>query len=343
MSSEQKRIVWMMDESLADSNPQNWERIRELYRNLIGLIGNNEFNHVLADPVPSFHNLAEQLKEREFSAIIDLTGWSRAFFEELFPDTPIIDDFGMSRIRDVSDPDLTTTGHLLKVTPERVEAIKREQDLSQILIFDDVSFSGGTGVSTANILEVNGSTTHAYLIANTGDCPALKGATRRLEELGHEVLFGYEMDVPQDDGWHLKDLHMIQRLDEAFPLALQLLDLFLDENKNGLEIKQFLSNPGNLEVLFPRRYTSNQIRDLYQQGRFMLANGEFPRNGSVHAGNPVLWASKYPMGHIDVPRLIEQQDEVCGLLRRLNGFLVGNEKVKQEVDFELARIARRYK
>ncbi|MFH1915907.1 MAG: hypothetical protein ABIJ21_01465 [Nanoarchaeota archaeon] len=336
---EKNRIVWMMDETIAESDPKDWGRLKSLYADLIGIIGKEGFHHGIADPIPAFHTLAQKLSQEEgFSTIIDLSGWSGAFLQTLFPEAKIVSDLGMSRVRDVSSPELYTTGHILNHTPDRVEEIKRTCDLSDVLIFDDTTVTGGTGMKTARILGPE-RVTHAYLIANTGSDE--NSAVNRIQRRGQKVLYGSEIDFPREDGWHLKDLHQFDNLKDAFYASLRLQDIYLDRSNGSVE--QFLKDEENLDLIFPKRLTSAEVIDLHNQGRFILNNGRLPSNGTSHVVNPVLWASQYLMEHVDAQKVIREKDRVYGLLEEIQSIMSSNDTTKKEVGQVLSDIACRYR
>lgn len=333
------RIIWMMDESISNCDPKHWGQMKSMYAELIDILGKDGFNHHIADPVPAFGQLTDQMESKKYSAIVDLTGWSSAFLAAKFPGSEIISDFGMTRVRDVSTPDLKTTGHLLKTPAGRMQEIQG-MDLSDVLIFDDTSISGGTGLKTIDELAIEGDTTHAYLIANTGDWPVDGGAPKRLEDLGHEVNYGSEVKfgpIGGEDGWHLQDLHEIGNLKDVFPKAMELQRLYLDEQKNYGKIKDFLTSPENVNLLFPRSFDATTIEFMVRQGSFRLTES-LPEAGTVHVANPTLWASKYLMDHMDREKVLANEDKIVRKLEELNTLTVGYQRVKGQVDSALARI-----
>lgn len=328
-----------MDESISNCDPKHWGQMKSMYAELIDILGKDGFNHHIADPVPAFGQLTDQMESKKYSAIVDLTGWSSAFLAAKFPGSEIISDFGMTRVRDVSTPDLKTTGHLLKTPAGRMQEIQG-MDLSDVLIFDDTSISGGTGLKTIDELAIEGDTTHAYLIANTGDWPVDGGAPKRLEDLGHEVNYGSEVKfgpIGGEDGWHLQDLHEIGNLKDVFPKAMELQRLYLDEQKNYGKIKDFLTSPENVNLLFPRSFDATTIEFMVRQGSFRLTES-LPEAGTVHVANPTLWASKYLMDHMDREKVLANEDKIVRKLEELNTLTVGYQRVKGQVDSALARI-----
>lgn len=329
-----------MDESIAACDPKDWASMKNLYGELIDLVGKKGFNHCIADPIPAFEQLAERMELRTYSAVIDLTGWASAFLAAKFPGSSIISDLGMTRVRDVSTPDLNTTGYLLKTPTKRMDEI-RGMALHDILIFDDTSISGGTGLKVVKELDIcHANISHGYLIANTGDWPVDGGAPKRLEDLGHKVSYGSEVKfgpIGREDGWHLQDLHGIDSLENAFSKAMELQELYMDEQKNHEKIRDFLTAPENSGLLFPRHYDAATIEFMVRQGSFRLTDS-VPETGSIHAANPTLWASKYLMDHVDRENVLANKDKVVRLLGDLNKLAVGYGRVKEKVDAVLAGI-----
>jgi hypothetical protein len=333
----QNRIVWMMDETIAHARPANWQRVRELEGALINGIGNPEFKHDIVDPIPCLREMARQLQHEQFSSIVDLTGWLTPAMQELFPNTPIENRFSLSRVRVVSSPKLETTGYKVSMFPEEIEEVRQAMDMTRPLILDDVSFSGWTSRKTMDILGVDPeATTHAFLIANTGNLGSDPGAVPMLESMGSRVIFGHELKTPQDDGWHLKDLHQNPNLDQAFILALLFQETI---RKNGTEselAQQFFGHETVIRTLFPDHLTSGQIKELMQEGRFVLKNGNVIEGDEIHARNPFLWASPAFQEHVDINRILANKDEVISILGELRS-LTTDPEGKREASLELQR------
>lgn len=337
-----ERVIWMMDETIADSHPDNWDTITHLYKELLSAIGKEEMEHVILDPRPCLRRIADQIHQKEYTAVIDLTGWLGSFVEALFPSAQIIDCFGMTRVRDVSSPMLKTTGHLLKSSPEELHEMKNQIDKQSVLIIDDVSFSGGTGLNTADIFGIN-QPDHAYAIANTGLLGSSPGAVERIEEAGHSLVWGFEIHTPRDDGWHLKDLHQFPNLEESFRKSIVLQELMLLHGPESDEVKDFLTDPKTVETLFPTRFTAQEVIQLHTEGKFLyskLYSKEAPPpEGTIHVPNPLLWTSQYLMDHIDREKLIARREDVLSILIELKGLTPGYHAVKPSVDLELRRLA----
>ena len=332
-----KRILWMIDETIANSSPNNWQRVRRLEEDLVDMIGNDSFKHEIVDPVLCLHEISKQLKGKEFSCVLDLTGWLTPAMSELFPGTPIESQFSMSRVRVVSSAKLETTGYKISMSPEEINNVKKDLDLSHPLIVDDVSFSGWTSKKTMDIWGLSPEqTTHAFLIANTGDLGLEPGAVSRLQFLGSKVVFGYEIKTPNDDGWHLKDLHQNSNLEQAFVLALSLQESIKRDGLESDSVQNFLSNESTIKTIFPDHITSTEINELMKEEKFILRNENMISRGEIHAKNPFLWASPYFQEHIDIDRIFSNKDHILSLLGELRE-ITSDPEGKIEASFELQK------
>lgn len=337
------RIVWMMDESIANSRPSNWQRVRELEAALISGIGNPNFKHEIVDPIPCLNEMARQLRQEQFSAIVDLTGWLRPAMQELFPAIRIEDRLSLSRVRVVSSQQLDTTGYKVGMSPAEIEEIGQTMDIRKPLIVDDASFSGWTSRKTMDLLGVDpNATTHAFLIANTGNLGSDLGAVPMLESLGSRVIFGHEIKTPQDDGWHLKDLHQNPNLEQSFILALLFQETLKKNGKESESAQQFFGHETVIRTLFPDHLTSGQIKELMQEGRFVLKNGSVINGDEIHARNPFLWASPYFQEHVDINKILVNKDEIVSILGELRS-LTTDPEGKREASGELREEIRRMK
>lgn len=342
-TSQKPRIVWMMDETIAQTHPSDWKRVTDLEIELVKAIGNPEFNHQVVSPLECLPNMACRLRKGNFSCIFDLAGWLTPSLREMFPNTRIVDEFSMSRVRMVSSPTLETTGYVVSMTPEEIAVNSRSLDLSRPLIVDDVSFSGWTSRKTMEMWGLNPeSTSHAFLIANTGNFGEGKpGAVKMLEGLGGRVVFGHELRTPIEDGWHLKDLHRNRNLEQAFVLSLLFQEMVA---KNGIEsdlAQSFFTHETVIRTIFPDHLSSNQIKDLEKEGKFIVLNGHCIEGGAIHARNPFLWASPYFQQHIATEALLSRKDlilETLGELRLLTSdpeaVLEASSELRREVNLQ---------
>jgi hypothetical protein len=331
----------MVDETLAESNPQDWNRIKEIYQDMISLIGKKGLDHVILDPVSGLMNIAGPIRCNDYSTVIDLTGWLGSFVKKLAPGAEIIDSFSLSRVRDVSSPDLTTTSHIIKCSSDQLSNLRERMDRSNVLIIDDVSFSGGTGIDTARIFNIERAD-HAYILANTGKLGSRPGAVEKLNMIGHGVVYGFEIHTPNDDGWHLKDFHQIPNLEKVFMTAMQLQEMMGREGADSPTVNAMLRDPAVTKILFPNGLKKDEIMKLTSEGRFLLNNGYVPNEDALHVPNPVLWASQYLMDHVDRKRLLENKEQVLEMLVELKRLTPGYKTVKPYVDKELENIAQRW-
>lgn len=333
----------MMDESIAAVHPSNWSRLVELHEDLASKIGRQGFEHQVVHPIDCLTQVAGQIKDGNFSSIIDLTGWLTPAIRELFPSTPIINEFSLSRVRLVSSPMLETTGYTVSHMPHELKKLRDVLDLSRPLIVDDVSFSGWTSRKTMELWGIDPtSATHAFLIANTGDLGPNPGAVKMLEGIGSKVISGLEITTPNDDGWHMKDLFWHSRMEDAFILAMRFQELATIYGQDAAELKSFLADDHVSKILFPESYTSSQIRDLKNEGKFVLLNGGTLQEGSRHARNPFLWASFYLRDHLDLDSLRENRLEILSTLRELRE-LTSDPEGQREAAIELMREVGRVK
>ncbi|MBS3118254.1 hypothetical protein J4417_01065 [Candidatus Woesearchaeota archaeon] len=331
-----ERVVWMMDESRAESLPSDWERIDRLYSNLIELCSRRDLEQVILDPIPCIKKITSQIKENDYEVVFDLTGWLGGLVTELFPKTNLITDFGLSRVRQVDTPLLTTTGYRQKCSEQRIQEIAQVVKGKKVLILDDVSFSGGTGLYVEKKFGI-ANPDHAYLILNIGRLGSKDGAADVLK--GRNVFAGYQIKSPNDDGWHLKDLHHHPRLKEAFQKSVELQKIMGYNGDTSSEVRNELKNLDTLNLLFPEVFNVEEIMRLVAEERFILSGGNPPEN-SYHAKNPFLWASKYFAEQIDREKVMRNQDEICSTLIELDQLCPGYNQIKTKIDAYMAQIGR---
>lgn len=336
--NQKPRIIWMMDETIAQTHPSNWQRVTSLEKKLVRAMGNPKFDHQVVSPLECLPGVIRLLHGKKFSCIFDLTGWLTPSLQGMFPSTQIINEFSMSRVRMVSSPKLETTGYVVSMTPKQIAAHRQNLDLSRPLIVDDVSFSGWTSRKTMEMWGLNPEpVTHAFLIANTGNFDGGKpGAVRMLKGLGSNVVFGHELRTPIEDGWHLKDLHSNPSLKQAFVLSLLFQEIVA---KNGIESKSaqsFFTHETVVQTIFPEHLSSAQIKRLEKEGRFILLNGHCVEKEAIHARNPFLWASPYFQQHVTTKALLNRRDLILEVLSELRS-LTSSPEAAREASWELKR------
>jgi len=338
---DNKRIVWMMDETIANAHPNNWQKVRRLENDLVGMIGNQASQHEVIDPIPCLHEVIKQLHGHRFSCVFDMTGWLTPALQELFPFTPIESNFSLSRVRVVSSPKLETTGYTVSMSSREIEETRRRLDLTNTLIFDDASFSGWTSRKAMEVWGIDPEkATHAFLIANTGQLGQEMGAVPMLESLGSKVVFGHKLHTPEDDGWHLKDLHQNPNLEQSFELALSIQEMIRREGIESSLVQELFTNEAVMRTLFPDNLTSEQIKRRIQEGKFILRNGNVIDGEEIHAKNPFLWASPYFQEHIDINKILLNKDSIVSVLIELRTLTIDPEG-RREASLELQHEVRK--
>lgn len=335
----------MLDESIAHSRPSEWGRVISLEQKIVNLIGNPNFEHILPNPIDGLVKIFSELKDLKFTSIIDLTGWLSPSLKNLFPCTPVINGFSLSRVRVVSSPNLETSGYTVTMNQTEIKNLKRSLDMEKTLIVDDTTFTGWTNLKTMELWGLEPKrTTHSFLIANTGMLDRnnhIFGAVRNLETGGSKVIFGHELSTPNDDGWHLKDLHQHQNLSEAFDMGLTILKLIEDEGPKSKVVKSVLQGEAVLNTIFPDRLSTRQIKKMIAEEKF-IASGKVNLDDEnlVHTKNPLLWASRYFMEHIDFKNVVKHREEIKDVLGELKT-LTNDPEAKSEVAIELRNITQR--
>lgn len=292
-------------------------------KNLVDLIGSPKYEHILPNPIEGLTKIFNDLKGQKYSAILDLTGWLHPSLRSLFPNTPIVDGFSLSRVRVTSSPNMETSGYTVSMNPDEIQSIKQGLNMEKVLVTDDTTFTGWTSLKTMELWRLDpASTTHAFLIANTGMLSpenGIKGAVQELESKGSKVIWGHELKTPQDDGWHLKDLHQHENLRSSFSMGLKILKLMDEQGPNSETVLSMLQSDNVISTLFPERLSTQEINQMTEVGKFIPSGKvDLTTNGLIHTKNPLLWASRYFREHIDLQNVIEHQDEVGDILTELH-------------------------
>lgn len=299
MNNQTKRIIWMADESLGSSDPSLWSSVLELNKQLIDLVGKNEFEHVIIDPRVCWANLVRQIRGQSFTTIIDLSTMFGSALREIFPNATVVEDFHISRVRKIA-PGLPTAGHISSLSLEQIRNRKQLLNIGNTLIIDDTSFSGVSSEITMQLWGLNPEqTTHGFLLANTGHFLSpegnIPGAVVKLEAKGSRVIFGNEIHTPDEDGWHLKDLADHPNIERGLVAGL---------NRRDRE-----------KILVNQSFSADDIMELANNGRMLLRqalSGE-----GKYAKNPLLWATDGIWEHVDREKVSVHLQEVVGLLQRL--------------------------
>jgi len=316
-----KRILWMADEIISQMRPSNWERALCASRELFSLIGNPNFQHEVITPQDGIGQLSRNLIAKKFSSIIDLSGgWISESVREIFPATPIINTFHLSRVRDVSDPELHTTGHFVSLNHEKINALSKRFNLSHPLIIDDVSFSGLSSEITMRLFQLDpNETTHGFLITNDGDLGELSGARHRLEILGSHVVAGHTMNTSEgEDGWHIKDFVSQNHLQRLLGVTLIIQELFEKEGTNSPTTQRLFESEAMRQVFFPDALPMERLKKIESEGMFIPNPNHKPKEGSIHTANPTLLISPYILKHISSKRFRENFEHVADLMMEIH-------------------------
>lgn len=335
----------MLDESIAHSKPSEWGRVISLENELVQLIGSPKFEHILPNPIEGLTRIFHELKGQKFTTVMDLTGWLLPSLHDLFSNTPIVEGFSLSRVRVVSSPNLETSGYTVSMNPGEIEATRLGLNWEKTLIVDDTTFTGWTSLKTTELWKLNPeTTTHAFLIANTGMLSpekGIKGAVQELESRGSKAIWGHELRTPEEDGWHLKDLHQHQNLLGAFGMGLDILQLIDKEGPDSEIVRSTLNRREVMDTIFPERLSTTQIKQMVAEGKFIPSGRvDLSAGGLIHTKNPLLWASRYFREHIDLQEVVNHRKEIGNILTELNT-LTEDPEAKTEAAAELKNIVRR--
>jgi len=294
----------MSDELIATTRPNDWPQVVAGCKELFSLIGNSEFTHDVVSPQECIGPLAQKLQGERFSTIIDLTdnGWLSFSLNNLFPLTPVIRDLHISRVREVSNPELPTSGHIINLSPKQIDTLKRRFDFRKPLILDDVSFSGSSSELTMKLFGLNPErTTNAFLITNIGELGPNPGAKTKLESLGSNVFTGKCLNTSEnEDGWHIKDFVQHPSLERSLGLVVTIHEIIEKDGKDSELLKRLFKTDSLKEILFPFALDFSIFQRLQKEGLFIISEGkglETLREG-MHTTNPTLLTSPYFLRHV---------------------------------------------
>lgn len=287
-------IVWFQDGVKLKSSPSKWEEIDVLTNQLINLIGHPDFTHRVVDPTQAKGRLHLESSDCP-SVCFDLTGTRVG--AELFPDILQIQNFRLSRIRNITSPRLDGCGHIISLSSTERSTLLSAHDSSKPLILDDVVWSGRTALEAIRILGLPPANSmfaaFAINIGNFGE--GRPGAAGLLEAQGIQLKWGETVSTPQDDGFHLSDFfdHPHITESEIFDVVIQIQQLrenILAEDGSrkkelDLEIKGLLEE--HRQVLFPKSRSTEEIKRIQSDGK-LIVNGGLPKN-SFFDVNPLNW------------------------------------------------------
>ncbi|MBI4096530.1 MAG: hypothetical protein HY425_02305 [Candidatus Levybacteria bacterium] len=270
-----QRILWFQDGVKFSTQARMWEKIDALTQKLIDLASNRDFEHVVVDPVSCAQKLFRQTDMRDYSCVIDLSGFFGEIIKRNSPQISVVSNFRLSRIRIVSSPRLDGSGFLVSLNNQEVKKIKDNIDLSRPLLLDDVAWSGRTIVEAIKILGIDPTTTTVGLLAtNDGNFGEGKpGALGVLKEKGITILPGETISTPQDDGFHLADFFNFSPDENLFNSILEIwikrkkMQNLSGETRQNTENEMRTILINNREALFPRAISSEGMRALQQEGR----------------------------------------------------------------------------
>jgi hypothetical protein len=313
-------IFWMTDELFAKSRATDWKTVADASEALISLIGNERFTHTIISPDTCIGPLGQSLAGKRFSAVIDLTdnGWlSQGLGSAIARETPVITDLHISRVREISDPRLPTSGHLVRTPREDIARIREQADLSNTLILDDVSFSGHSSELVMRLLGLTPrDTSHGFLITNVGNLgPDTNGAWNRLTKEGSTIHTGTVINTSEgDDGWHIKDFVRHDHLDRALGLIPIIHELLNDTHGNGDTLRRLFSMDCTRSLLFPHAVSGSVLSEA-DEAQF-IRSPQFSGEG-MHTTNPNLLTSPAFLEHISTSSFARHIDEISGLLHGL--------------------------
>lgn len=270
-----QRILWFQDGVKLRTPMSKWNRIDALTQDLIVMAGNRDFDHVVIDPISCAEKLFKQANMKDYSCIVDLSGFFGRVIREAFPSVSIVDNFHLSRIRTVSSQRLDGSGFLVSLGSKEITNLKDTVDLSRPLFLDDVAWSGRTINEAIKILGVNPElSTVGLLTVNNGTFGERKpSAFDILKEKGIQVLAGHTVSTPQDDGFHVADFFNFNLDENVFDDIIKIWEkraesqtLSGQAKKNSEdEIRNILIR--NKDALFPKAISSEEMRLLQEQGR----------------------------------------------------------------------------
>jgi hypothetical protein len=336
----------MSDELIATTKPADWQRVVAKCKELFSLIGKDQFTHDVVSPQECIAPLAQKLQNEHFSTIIDLTdnGWLSASLHDLFPATPVMKELHISRVRDVSSPELPTSGHIINLNPEHLKLVRNKYDLQKPLIVDDVSFSGSSSELAMRLFGLNPeSTANAFLITNVGELGPSPGAKTKLESLGSRVFTGQTLNTSEnEDGWHIKDFVDHPALERSLGLIVTIHEVIRKDGKNSEILKHLFQTEALKRILFPFALPFEKIVQFQKEGRFMLPKNKTLESLSegMHTTNPTLLTSPSFLAHVDSEKFGKNLNKVSEMLQCIQ-FLSHDRGFLIETTAELRREARK--
>lgn len=229
----------------------------------------------------------------------------------------------MGRIRQATDINLPTSGHVISHNSNEIRGALENQDLTNILVLDDTSFSGSTSLIFERLIraafpERNIDFTHGFLILNTGNLGLNHGAKQRLEANGDMAIGGLSMSTPKDDGWHFFDLVKQEHITDHLEVVRELL-LLLDRPNFHQLASTILADQNSLNLMFPKLVSTDDLEKKRATGHFI---GSKKLNGEFHVRNPQLLPNIIGQNHISNPNQWRgNPEDAFALLIKLNKLL----------------------
>lgn len=337
-----QRILWFQDEAKFKAPRSRWEDIDQFTHQLINEAGQPDFEHIVINPMTCANNLSPILDSKEFSCIIDLSGYIGKKIMEKFS-APLIDNIHLSRLRRVSSPRLDGAGFLINSKPEEIENIISKTDLSDTLILDDVSWSGRTILEALKLFRLEPTRTTVGLLAiNTGFFAEGKpGAFTSLEEKGINVMAGATINTPVDDGFHLTDFFNHPSIDNIFDRIIHLQELrermATSVNQEKMEIKEEIeiALKENPHDLFPNLLSTTEVKLLQEEGRLLTSSGI--AKDSFFTTNPLNWLLPSFSSRVKSDLLIKNKSEIINALKNLRELTNSDTESIREINDKLMR------
>jgi len=332
---QQRRALWLPDETLARADPKNWGFVVDLYQRIVDIIGNPALEHEIISPQACLERLALSLASEadKPSVVIDLTGWLGSVLATVFPGVPVVGDFKISRLHELK-PSMKSYGYMFNMTRENAHELSQNLPMAHPLIVDDVGMSGRTVQKTMDVWGIDPSTaTCAFLVCNVGRRFGRPGALQLLTELGSKVLWGYQVKTPADDVWHLNDL--LIPAPGVLDIALDL-QLALSQDTKMLLLEHHQAQICKLVVKREQIKTSQGVVQERSKRRGQQVVELHGRPNADYGTNPIPWAVPHFLGDISIDVVKGRRSEVAELLMTVSESM-GTKQAAQE---EFGRIAK---
>lgn len=327
------RIVWMSDELLATTNPKDWGTLMDQSKKLFDLVGNPDFEHEVVSPQTCIKPLANTLKKERFSVAIDLTGgWLSASLIDILK-VPVINQLHLSRVREVSNPALPTSGHVLNCDRGILQQLKEGFDFSKPLILDDVSFSGSSTVLVMKLLGLNPKeTTNGFLLTNIGDLGPQPGAKSKIESFNSKLFTGQTLNTSEnEDGWHIKDFVQHPFLERSLGLVVTIHEIIQKDGGDSEILRRLFKTQALRDVLFPFALNFQQLNKLFMEGKFIPTKSMDSLREGMHTTNPTLLTSPYFLRHVSAEKFKDNLSEVSLIIRSIQKVSENNEAQSEAI------------